>query len=77
MSCHRTVIRLSAVLAVLALANGCGGGESPTAPPTPEPARARGTVQITVLNPVASPDREILVALYNATDGPNWIDSDT
>ena len=33
---------------------------------------ARGTAEITVQNPLASPDREILVALYNATDGPNW-----
>ena len=39
MSCHRTIIRLSAVLAVVALAKGCGDGDSPTAPPTPEPAR--------------------------------------
>ena len=39
MSRHRTIIRLSAVLAVVALAKGCGDGESPTTPPTPEPAR--------------------------------------
>ena len=39
MSCHRTIVRLSAVLAVVALAKGCGDGESPSAPPTPEPAR--------------------------------------
>ena len=39
MSRHRTIIRLSAVLAVVALAKGCGDGESPSAPPTPEPAR--------------------------------------
>ncbi len=39
MSCHRTVIRLSSVLAVVALAKGCGDGDSPAAPPTPEPAR--------------------------------------
>ena len=39
MSRHRTLIRLSAALAVVALAKGCGDGESPTAPPTPEPAR--------------------------------------
>ena len=39
MSSHRTIIRLSAVLAVVALAKGCGDGESPAAPPTPEPAR--------------------------------------
>ena len=39
MSRHRTIIRLSAVLAVVALAKGCGDGDSPSAPPTPEPAR--------------------------------------
>ena len=39
MGCHRTIIRLSAVLAVVALAKGCGDGDSPSAPPTPEPAR--------------------------------------
>ena len=39
MSCHRTIIRLSAVLAVVALSKGCGDGENPAAPPTPEPAR--------------------------------------
>ena len=31
----------------------------------------QGRAHIAVVNPVASPDREILVALYNATDGPN------
>ena len=42
MSFHRTIrtiIRLSAVLAVVALAKGCGDGESPSAPPPPEFAR--------------------------------------
>ena len=39
MSFHRTLIRLSALLAVVALAKGCGDGESPSAPPMPEPAR--------------------------------------
>ena len=39
MSRRRTLIRLSAVLAVVALAKGCGDGDSPSAPPTPEPAR--------------------------------------
>ena len=39
MSCRRTIIRLSAVLAVVALTKGCGDGDSPAAPPTPEPAR--------------------------------------
>ncbi len=32
----------------------------------------RGTAQITVENP----DRVALVALYNATDGPNWVDNE-
>ena len=42
MSFHRTIrtiIRLSALLAVVALAKGCGDGESPSAPPPPEFAR--------------------------------------
>ena len=33
---------------------------------------ARGTAEITIENP----DRTALVALYNATDGPNWANSD-
>ena len=33
---------------------------------------ARGTAQITVENP----DRAALVALYKATDGPNWVNND-
>ena len=33
---------------------------------------ARGTAEITVQHP----DRAALVALYNATDGPNWLDSE-
>ena len=33
---------------------------------------ARGTAGITIQNP----DRAVLVALYNATDGPNWVNSD-
>ena len=39
MSHRRTIIRLSAVLAAVALTKGCGDGDSPSAPPTPEPAR--------------------------------------
>ena len=39
MTRHRTIVRLSTVLAVVALAQGCGDGDSATAPPTPEPAR--------------------------------------
>ena len=66
MSRRRTIIRLSAVLAVVALAKGCGDGESPSAPPTPEPARPT----------TATLERAALVALYNATDGPNWVNND-
>ena len=85
MSRNRTMIRVWVVLAGVALAAACGG-DSTTAPtpvplppdPTPVPASA-GDVQATVetvVNPVASSDREILVELYNATDGPNWIHDD-
>ena len=38
MNRRRTIIRLCAVLAALALAWACGG-DSPSAPPAPEPAR--------------------------------------
>ena len=151
MSRHRTIIRLSAVLAVVALAKGCGDGDSPTAPPTPEPARpttvtvspatheltvfgmtvqltaevrdqnarvmvgatvtwtssansvatvdasglvtavgngtatitasvgsVQGTAEITVGPDLVGPDldRAALVALYNTTDGLNWVDAE-
>ena len=146
MSRHRTIIRLSAVLAVVALAKGCGDGDSPTAPPTPEPARpttvtvSPATHELTALgttvqlsaevrdqnarvmagatvtwtssaNSVATvdasglvtaagngtatitasagsaqgtaeimvgpnQDRAALIALYEATDGPNWVDAE-
>lgn len=39
MKSGQTTIRLLAVLAAVALAQGCGDGNSPTAAPTPEPAR--------------------------------------
>ena len=54
MTRHRTLIRLSAVLAVLALVWACGG-DSPTAPPTPESVRpttvtvSPATAELTVL----------------------------
>ena len=51
------------------LVTGVAGG---TATITASVGGARGTAEITVQNPLASPDREILVALYNATDGLNW-----
>ena len=147
MTRHRTLIRLSAALAGVALVWACGG-DSPTVPPTPEPARpatvtvspatadltalgatvqltaevrdqnarvmagatvtwssgdtsvatvdasglvtgvaegaatitasagsASGSAVVTVAQ-VENPDRAALVALYNATDGPNWVNSD-
>ena len=43
-----------------------------TATITAEAGSAGGTAEIAVENP----DRAALVALYNATDGPNWVNSD-
>ena len=63
MTRHRTLIRLSAALAGVALVWACGG-DSPTAPPT------------TVTVSPATPDRATLVVLYEATDGPNWVDAE-
>ena len=42
-----------------------------TATITATTANARGTAEITVQNP----DRAALLALYNATDGPNWVNN--
>ena len=47
-----------------------GAGEG-TATITATAGDASGTSEITVVNP----DRAALVALYNATDGPNWVDN--
>ncbi|MDE2751723.1 MAG: Ig-like domain-containing protein, partial [Gemmatimonadota bacterium] len=47
-----------------------GAGEG-TATVTAAAGDASGTSGITVTNP----DRAALVALYNATDGPNWVDN--
>ena len=144
MTRHRTLIRLSAALAGVALVWACGG-DSPTAPPTPEPARpatvtvspatadltalgatvqltaevrdqnarvmagatvtwssgdtsvatvdasglvtavgngtatitasagsGQGTAEITVMDL----ERAALVTLYEATDGPSWVDAE-
>ena len=68
MSFHRTIrtiIRLSAVLAVVALAKGCGDGESPSAPPMPEPARpttvtvSPATTELTVLGATVQLNAEV------------------
>ena len=50
------------------LARGAGEG---TATITATTGDVSGTSEITVV----SPDRAALVALYNATDGPNWVDN--
>ena len=145
MTRHGTITRLSAILAGVTLAWSCGSDDSPTVPPTPEPARPTtvtvspatavltvvgATIQLTVevhdqndrvmagatvawtsnANSVATVDasgvvtgvaegmatitasvggvqgmaeitvmdleRAALVALYEATDGPNWIKSE-
>ena len=47
-----------------------GAGEG-TATITATAGDVSGTSEITVINP----DRAALVALYNATDGPNWVDN--
>ena len=68
MSFHRTIrtiIRLSAVLAVVALAKGCGDGESPSAPPMPELARpttvtvSPATTELTVLGTTVQLSAEV------------------
>ena len=68
MSFHRTIrtiIRLSAVLAVVALAKGCGDGESPSAPPPPEFARpttvtvSPATTELTVLGTTVQLSAEV------------------
>ena len=68
MSFHRTIrtiIRLSAVLAVVALAKGCGDGESPSAPPPPELARpttvtvSPATTELTVLGTTVQLSAEV------------------
>ena len=61
----RTIIRLSAVLAVVALAKGCGDGESPSAPPPPELARpttvtvSPATTELTVLGTTVQLSAEV------------------
>ena len=63
---HRILLRLVSASTVMALVWACGG-EGPAAPTTPEPTRP---------TTVTDADRAALVALYEATDGPNWINSE-
>ena len=51
------------------LVRGVGEGKATL---TATAGSATGTAEITVTNP----DRAALVALYNATDGPNWVNSE-
>ena len=66
MSRNRAIGQLLAVLGTVAFVKACGNDESPTAPPTPE----------TVTQVVNEADRAALVAFYEATDGPNWVNND-
>ena len=64
MTRHRTLIRLSAALAGVALVWACGG-DSPTVPPTPEPARpatvtvSPATADLTALGATVQPTAEV------------------
>ena len=58
-----------ATVDALGLVRGMGEG---TATITATAGTAQGTAEITVANP----DRAVLVALYHATDGPNWSNSE-
>ena len=66
-----------ALLAVI-LAGGCGEGViEPSAPSSPVPAAPLSVDQVVAaaaVEPTADTDRAVLVALYNAADGPNWRD---
>ena len=62
-----TVATVSATGLVTAAGNG-------TATITATAGSASGTATVTVA--LANPDRAALVALYNATDGPNWVNSE-
>ena len=58
-----------ATVDTLGLVRGVGEG---TAEITAATGDLRGVARLTVFNP----DRAPLVALYNATDGPNWVEAD-
>ena len=61
-------------LALLMTLAACGGPDAPTSPTTSDNA-AVPTADETPLGPAPGSvdmDREILIAVYNALDGPNW-----
>ena len=85
----RFFLGVIALALILPLLLACGGSDEPggrassgqtTAEPTTESAEPSPTPRVTTAAPIAqtSPetDREALIALYNATDGPNWKDND-
>ncbi len=76
-----TLLSVVLTLALTAALAACGGdspdadGERAASTPTREAAAATPTSG--AVGPTsAETDREVLVALYNATDGPNWVDND-
>ncbi len=85
MSRHRTIIRLSAVLAAVAWAKGCGGDDSPTAPPAPEPARpttvavSPATAEVTALGGTVQLTAEVRDQNARVMAGATvtWSSSDT
>ena len=64
MSRYRILTFVAATLSATLWAYACGDGA--TEPPPPDPPRPT----------VENPDRAALVALYNATDGPNWANNE-
>ena len=48
---------------------------APPSPPAPSPAPPPPAVSSQLSHTSAETDREVLVAFYNATDGPNWGDN--
>ena len=65
MSHHRILIVVAATLSATLWAYACGDGATEPPTPTPDPPR-----------PVANPERAVLVTLYEATDGPSWVDAE-
>ena len=68
MNSRRILVVAAAGLSAALWTYACGDGA--TEPPTPPPDPSRPTTV------VENPDRAALVALYQTTDGPNWVNSD-
>ena len=65
MNRHRINIVAAVGLCAALWTYACGDGTTEPLPPLPDPPRPA----------VENPDRAALVALYNATDGPNWVNN--